>query len=212
MSLRFILGRAGSGKTTYCLDKMREKLHTSQEGNNLILLVPEQATFQMEMELAKTPDLNGIIRAQVFSFNRLTWKILQEVGGGSKVHLSDLGKTMVIRKFLEQRKEEFQVFRRASELPGFAETMGAMISELKLYQISLEEIKSFYRKKGRGFLLFDKLKDLTLIYEDLEKYLADAYIDTDDYLNLLAEKIHLSPMMKKPRFGLMNSQGLLPKN
>ena len=80
MSLRFILGRAGSGKTTYCLDKIREKLHTSQEGNNLILLVPEQATFQMEMELAKTPDLNGIIRAQVFSFNRLTWKILQEVG------------------------------------------------------------------------------------------------------------------------------------
>lgn len=212
MSLRFILGRAGSGKTTYCLDKIREKLHTSQEGNNLILLVPEQATFQMEMELAKTPDLNGIIRAQVFSFNRLTWKILQEVGGGSKVHLSDLGKTMVIRKFLEQRKEEFQVFRRASELPGFAETMGAMISELKLYQISLEEIKSFLQeKRGEDSLLFDKLKDLTLIYEDLEKYLADTYIDTDDYLNLLAEKIHLSPMMKKAEIWIDEFTGFTPQ-
>ena len=131
---------------------------------------------------------------------------------GSKVHLSDLGKTMVIRKFLEQRKEEFQVFRRASELPGFAETMGAMISELKLYQISLEEIKSFLQeKRGEDSLLFDKLKDLTLIYEDLEKYLADTYIDTDDYLNLLAEKIHLSPMMKKAEIWIDEFTGFTPQ-
>lgn len=213
MSLRFILGRAGSGKTTHCLENIREKLRASnQEGHDLILLVPEQATFQMEMELAKTPDLNGIIRAQVLSFNRLTWRVLQEVGGGSKVHLDDLGKTMVIRKFLEQRKEQFRVFRRASELPGFAETIGTMISELKLYQISLEDIKSFLNKKGEeDSLLFDKLRDLILIYEDLEEYLADTFIDSDDYLNLLAERIHLSPMMNNAEIWIDEFTGFTPQ-
>ncbi len=48
MSVRFILGRAGTGKTRTCLRNIREALLEDPNGPPIILLVPDQATFQME--------------------------------------------------------------------------------------------------------------------------------------------------------------------
>lgn len=212
MSLRFILGRAGSGKTTYTLDNIREELKKSPEGNNLILLVPEQATFQNEMELAKTPGIEGIMRAQVLSFRRLAWRVLQEVGGGSRVHIGELGKHMVIRQFLEQRKEELKVFTGASDKPGFVEALAGAISELKLYQISVQELKNILKEETEwDSLLISKLWDLQLIYQDLQNYLANRYIDPDDYLNLLAERVHLAPSIINAEIWIDGFTGFTPQ-
>ena len=51
MSLRFIFGRGGSGKTTYCLEEIGKKVN---DGNTspIILLVPEQYTFESEKRLS----------------------------------------------------------------------------------------------------------------------------------------------------------------
>ncbi|RYD02267.1 hypothetical protein N752_25990 [Desulforamulus aquiferis] len=62
MGLRFVIGRAGSGKSYTCLEEVREKLRVNQEGRPIILLVPEQATFQYEYLLSTTPGLKGTIR------------------------------------------------------------------------------------------------------------------------------------------------------
>jgi ATP-dependent helicase/nuclease subunit B len=212
MSLRFILGRAGSGKTTYCLEEIRRKLQGSATGNNLILLVPEQATFHNELELAGTPQLGGMMRAQVLSFNRLTWRVLQEVGGGARVHIADLGKRMILRQFLEQRKAELKVFGRAADQPGFVDSLASAISEMKMYQIKVEDLKqTLGQTEGEESLLLAKLRDLALIYQDLEDYLANTYTDPDDYLNLLAEKAHLSPTIQDAEIWLDGFTGFTPQ-
>ncbi|MDD4494939.1 MAG: hypothetical protein PHV32_11460, partial [Eubacteriales bacterium] len=53
MSLRFIYGRAGSGKTSRCLEEISSRI---RQGVNhpVIFLVPEQFTFQSERDLIKT--------------------------------------------------------------------------------------------------------------------------------------------------------------
>lgn len=81
MTLRLITGRSGSGKTRLCLDEIRSKLQEDPLGSPLILLVPEQATFQAEYAMVTTPGLNGFIRAQVLSFRRLAFRVMQETGG-----------------------------------------------------------------------------------------------------------------------------------
>jgi len=48
---RFLLGPAGSGKTFRCLTEIRGALRENPEGPPLILLVPKQATFQLERQL-----------------------------------------------------------------------------------------------------------------------------------------------------------------
>jgi len=50
MSLRFIYGRAGSGKTRFCLEEIKSRI-TSKATHPLVLLVPEQFTFQAERDL-----------------------------------------------------------------------------------------------------------------------------------------------------------------
>jgi len=46
LPLRFILGRAGSGKSFTCLSEIAGELEAAPAGHPLILLVPEQATEQ----------------------------------------------------------------------------------------------------------------------------------------------------------------------
>ena len=45
MGIRFIYGRAGSGKSRFCLEQIKKKLDDKKQ-NKLILIVPEQYTFQ----------------------------------------------------------------------------------------------------------------------------------------------------------------------
>lgn len=190
MTLRFILGRAGSGKTTYCLNEIREQLKNPDPSKNLILVVPEQATFQNELELCSTPGLKGIINAQVLSFRRLAWRVLQEVGGGARVQIGDLGKAMVIRNFIEKRKNELQVFSGAHRQPGFIDSLAGAISEFKLYCITVDDIAKVLEKQVEDdSILATKLSDLMLIYKDWEEYLEGRFLDPDDYLTLLAQKI-----------------------
>jgi ATP-dependent helicase/nuclease subunit B len=198
MSLQFILGRSGSGKTTACLNEIRKRLMEEPNGQPIIYLVPEQMTFQSEYALINTPGLGGMIRAQVFSFTRLAWRVLQETGGMSRYHLSNVGLRMLLRKIIEHRKHELKLFGRAADKIGFLEQLEEMIVECKRYCLTPEQIlekQEELRKtneKAAQKVLADKLSDLQLVYSELEKELINKYIDSEDYLRLLAEKISQS--------------------
>ena len=47
MSLRFVIGRAGSG-STLCLREVQEELKQRPRGKTILYLVPEQMTFQTQ--------------------------------------------------------------------------------------------------------------------------------------------------------------------
>ena len=111
MSLRFVIGRAGSGKSTLCLREVQEELKQRPRGKTLYL-VPEQMTFQTQQALIGSEDVRGSIRAQVFSFSRLAWKVLQEVGGASRLHIDEAGVHMLLRKIVESRKDGLSVFQK----------------------------------------------------------------------------------------------------
>lgn len=210
MSLRFILGRAGGGKTTHCQREIKKQLQQSNTGRNLILLVPEQATFHNEMTLAA--ELGGIMRAQVLSFRRLTYRVLQEAGGGARLHIGDLGKRMVLRRFLEQRREQLKVFGSAADQPGFVDSLASAISELKIYQVQVDDLgRILADQQGEDSLLQAKIADLHILYQDLENFLSEQYIDPDDYLNLLADKVPQSPTVQGAEIWVDGFTGFTPQ-
>ena len=79
MSLRFVIGRAGSGKSTLCLREVQEELKQRPRGKTYISCARTDDIPDAEA-LIGSEDVRGSIRAQVFSFSRLAWKVLQEVG------------------------------------------------------------------------------------------------------------------------------------
>ncbi len=199
MSVRFILGRSGTGKTFRILDEMKQSLLEKPNGDPIIYIVPDQMSFISEYELVNTPGLNGMIRGQVFSFTRLAWKILQETGGMSRYHLSDVGLNMMIRKIIDENKENLHIFTKSSEKPGFIHHVEAMLTEFKRYCITPMDLHQFDREGEREGtkVLRDKLHDLELIYEKFEEKLLGKYIDSEDYFQLLADNVKNSELLKE---------------
>ncbi|EKN70280.1 ATP-dependent helicase/deoxyribonuclease subunit B [Neobacillus bataviensis LMG 21833] len=202
MSVRMVIGRSGSGKTSMFLDEIRSRLIENPEGTPIIYIVPEQMTFLSEYRLATDSSVGGMIRAQVYSFSRLAWRILQETGGVSRTHLSSVGMNMLIRKIIDEQKENLKIFQRAADKNGFVQQLEQIITEFKRYCLRPDELIQKSAQFGSGETsvskaLHDKLNDLELIYSKFEDEIFGKYIDSEDYFRLLAEKISASSYLKE---------------
>lgn len=212
MGLGFILGRAGAGKTHYILENVKQALETQPDGPPIIILVPEQATFQLEYALATQLGLPGSVRAQVLSFRRLAHRVLLETGGAARIPIGETGKRMVLRGILERYKRDLRVFGKSADRPGMADSLARSIGEFKTYLVGPSDlIKAREALDGASELLKDKLGDLSLLYAELEDYLAERYTDPDDYLTLLAQKICSSDYLKGATLWIDSFKGFTPQ-
>ncbi|MGE5592833.1 MAG: helicase-exonuclease AddAB subunit AddB [Betaproteobacteria bacterium] len=215
MSLRFVLGRAGTGKTTLCLNEVREALRKDPCGPPMILLVPEQATFQVERALVNTPDLLGFMRAQVLSFKRLAGRLLQELGGGARRDIGELGKLMVLRSLVRQKASELSIFVKGSEKYGFAQCLAQTLRELTMYRVSPEELEARVaelEKAGLGMTpVALKLHDLAVVVRAYREYLGDKFQDPDDHLSLAASRIADSTLTRGASVWVDGFRGFTPQ-
>jgi ATP-dependent helicase/nuclease subunit B len=184
VSLRFIYGGAGIGKSTFCLEDIQARSAEESE-KPLVLLVPEQFSFQAEKNLIKVVGSTGIKNVQVLSFNRLAYRVFGEVGGITGIAMDASGKAMLIHNILQKKQEEFKVFRRASRQKGFIDNVASAITEFKKYNIGLEDLNKVKENLGEYPLLVDKITDLSLIYNEFDSTLNKNYVDLDDDLTRL---------------------------
>ncbi|RKQ31303.1 helicase-exonuclease AddAB subunit AddB [Oceanobacillus halophilus] len=203
MGLRFIIGRSGTGKSGRMLDEIKEKQMHDPLGKPIFYIVPDQMTFQQEYTLFNDKELQGSIRAQVVSFSRLAWRILQETGGATKQFISSVGIQMMLRKIIEEKQGEWRTFNKAMEKQGFLKQLEEMITEFKRYQVTpevlkaqLEHMRMFVHKEPGEEALAQKLEDLFYIYDKLVLALENQYIDSEDQLQLLAEKVKESKLLQ----------------
>ncbi len=216
MPLRLITGRSGSGKTRYVLDEIRTRLREDPQGPPLILLVPEQATFQAERAMAAAPGIGGFMRAQVLSFRRLAFRILQETGGLAVVPIQRSGKAMLLHKVLEARREELRLFRGGPSENGLITRLNELLTEMKRYTVKAERLEEVSRQaeSAAAFadspLLADKLHDLALIYADMERELAGRWMDGEDMLARLAADAASSKWLAEAEIWLDGFHGFTP--
>jgi len=166
-------------------------------------MVPEQMTFQQERALFEDGEITGSIRTQVASFSRLAWRVLQETGGGTRQFISSLGIQMMLRKIVDEKADGWNVFQKALEKQGFLEQLEGMITEFKRYDITpdmlddqVEEIEKFTHQTPREKSLKNKLGDLSYIYHQLANSLAGKYMDGEDQLAMLKEKVETTAFFR----------------
>ena len=199
MAVQFVLGRAGTGKTRAITRQLYNRIQEARQagdplGLSMILLVPEQASFQAEYALAGGSGLGGVIGSQVLSFGRLAHRLLQEMGDLTLVPVDDLGKNMVLRMLLERHKEELQVFGRSALQPGFAAQLGRLISECKSYGVSFAHSENLDWGSPN---LNRKIGDLRRIMDWYDDYLAEGYFDAEDLLHRVAGKVENSDYIRR---------------
>ena len=188
MGLRIVYGRAGSGKTTYCLEQMKNELKAGGD-YPLVLIVPEQFSLQAEKNLARAAGAGGILRAEVLSFRRLAFRVFSEVGGISRHHLNTAGKSMLLFKILNSLGDNLRIYSKAALRKGFAGTLSEAVTEFKRYDVSPERLLDAVTDMEDSTPLKDKLHDLSLIYGEFEKQLHQKYLDADDDLTELYKKL-----------------------
>lgn len=199
MTLRFVTGRAGTGKTTVIEREIAEELERNPLGPAVILIVPDQMSYSMELSLSVNFGLNGLIRAQVSTFKRLAWRVLQETGGITRKEVDGFGYRMLVRSVLEENREELKLFKQAANKRGFTEKIGDLMKEFSRYCLDRETLAEFREQLATADAprtLQDKVSDLSLLVSKIEERLGTTYVDSEGHLALLASQIKHSELMK----------------
>ena len=188
--LTFVQGRAGSGKSRYLHKRIGELIASGAE---VVLIVPEQFTFETERELSL--ELPGLMDAAVFSFTTLAKRVLDECGERT-VFLSRQGRRMMIRREADSLKQELEAFAPVVERPGFSQKCDELISLFKRFDITPEALTVASQNAGDGALK-GKLSDLARIYSAVCARCAEGLMDSDDALNALRERLPESSLLGK---------------
>ena len=94
--LHIFIGRSKTGKTQAVLEKIR----ALGDGGRQILLVPEHASHQAEVDLCRVCGDTASRHAEVLSFRRLGERVLSITGGVAQVTLDAGGKLLTLQKAL----------------------------------------------------------------------------------------------------------------
>ena len=100
MSLRIIYGKAGTGKSEFIYKEINEKI---KEKNKIYIITPEQFSFTAEKKLMENK--KSVINAEVITFNRMAYRVMNEVGGNIHNSLTKCGKSMLIYSILQKEKK-----------------------------------------------------------------------------------------------------------
>ncbi|MBQ9298016.1 MAG: helicase-exonuclease AddAB subunit AddB [Clostridia bacterium] len=187
MGLRFICGTAGTGKTTYCFNEIKQKIN----GNSKIFIItPEQFSFTAEKKLLEMLASNSVINAEVLTFNRMAYRVMLEVGGASKTILSECGNAILLNDILDSNKPNLKFLGKSEKN---IEIVSRMLTELKKHNVSIDDLKRII-DSTEDMYLKTKLNDIFVIYKEYEDKISKNFIDTNDVLKILSEELEESTM------------------
>ena len=209
MALQFIFGNPGSGKSHYLYEHIiRESM--KHPDTNYIILVPEQFTMQTQKELVLRHPRHGIMNIDVLSFARLAFRVLEETGNGSREILDDEGKNLILRRLAGKKEDSLKVLKGNIKKPGYISEVKSVISELTQYNISPDGMDDMITEADESSYLAWKLKDIQVMYQAFEEYLADKYITKEEILDILSSVMDKSRMLKDSVIALDGFTGFTP--
>ncbi len=209
MSLQFILGASGSGKSS-CLYHMISREAAEHPERNYIVLVPDQFTLETQKTLAEMSGRGGILNIDVLSFHRLAYRVFEEVPALQKTVLEDMGKMLLLRKVLSEQKENLGYFKHGLYRPGFLDECKSFLCELTQYSVEDEDFDRMEEIFGGQRLVAGKLEDIRLIYGALKEKMGDTYMMAEELVPQLTGVAASIPMLQDSVICLDGFTGFTP--
>lgn len=197
MTVRFILGRSGTGKTSHCIKAIAEALLAPDDNRPLILLVPEQATYQAERAILSDRRIAGYSRLNVLSFDRL--QFLLSGKNTARPALSRIGRQMVVHRLLRANKSKLEIFGPSAGWPGLDRQMANTIAELHQYARTPEDIDRLLgelQKDKRNSITTLKFGDIGLVFKEYLKFIEGKFLDPDVQLLRACQTVAKTDLVK----------------
>ncbi len=193
MAVRFVIGRAGSGKTHYCVEALVRESLAHPLGPPLFWLVPEQASFLSERRLMTDPRMAGTFRVRVLGCKRLCRMLAPDLGISIHGELTPVSRRLFLAQALRRCRESLTIFRSAAEQPGFLIPLDAMVAELVQNGQTPASLRTLADQAAReppaDPVLAQKLHDLAIILQHWEEVARAGALDGETLPGLVAEKL-----------------------
>ena len=191
MAIIFVEGKAGTGKTTYCFDKIKENM---ANGIKSVLVVPQQVSLSFEKLAVEKLGFLGQT-TDVLSFDRLFHRLYND----DREYVSKIGKTILMNRVIAACESKMAVYKNCAKMRDFSGQMLKMITELKRHSVSLEELSKACDNIEEANVKA-KIRDICLIYEKYNQLVAERGADSDENLSLLSGLIEKSDRIKETEF------------
>ena len=207
MGVHFYFGSSGSGKSRFLQMEIirRSLLETSAQ---FIMLVPEQFTMQTQKEMVLRHPGRGLMNVDVLSFERLAYRVFDEVGMSSRRRLEEIGKSFVLEKIALDLSKKLPVLGANLARPGNLADMKSVISELMLYDVGPDDLSR--GETGSGSLLGGKLADIAQVYRNFTDYISDRYLTAEGVPDALARVAERSEFLRGAVIALDGYTGFTP--
>lgn len=189
--LRFILGKSGSGKSTEAL-----RIAGELADNNLpiMLIVPDQSTFECEKTLLDVFGAKKAEKVLVFGFSRLC-KYVFELTGNSANNVIDEGTRAVVMSLaLEELTEKLSLLS-SKDNKSLVDVMLQTVSDLKKSSVTSNELRGA-SKLVEDETLKTKLNETALISDTFDALVSQSYIDPMDDLTRLNDILLKNNVLK----------------
>src|SRR4030042_2209306 len=197
MAVQFILGRSGTGKTSYCIKAIVNELLNADKEQPLILLVPEQATYQAERSILTDNRIAGYHRLNVLSFDRLQFLLLGR--HTARPRPSRIGRQMIVHRILRDSESKLKIFGPSASWTGLGRRMANTIIELHQYAKTPDDIDNLLgelQKDEQNNLTAMKFSDISLILKEYLNFIEGKFIDPDIQLTQSCQAVGKAAFVK----------------
>jgi ATP-dependent helicase/nuclease subunit B len=195
LSLQFIIGNSGSGKTTEVLNRViRESLNDPM--GHYLIIVPEQFTMQTQRDAVRLHPRHSCLNIEILSFLRLSYRVFGELGTPINDVLGDTGKNLVLRKIAEENSESLVVLNNSMKKSGYINEIRSFISELSQYGIDPDGLLEIGEVKGFPDRFRMKVGDIEKLYSGFKNFIDGNFITAEEIPERLTEVADRSELLK----------------
>ena len=140
--VNFVLGKAGSGKSTKLNEIILGKVKSGDE--KIIVIVPEQMSFEKEKSMLEFLGNKDFKKIRVLSFSRLADFVANALKIPAFESSSDISQVIAVNQAIEKSKSELKIYLKSCTDMRLAELVLNTIRELKSNRINKEVLSEIY--------------------------------------------------------------------
>ncbi|MDR0424061.1 MAG: exodeoxyribonuclease V subunit gamma, partial [Clostridiales Family XIII bacterium] len=197
--LNIYCGREDIDKEAFLFSLVGQGIGTLREAGDadgrILLIVPDQFTLEAERGAFHYLGHEGFMELEIISLSRLRQRVFGEAGEDGRVPIGRNGRHMLLSAIIRQRIEELESFTGAQGVKALAEMMNDLISEMKLHNISPDDVRGLCEGEGQP-VLKRKLADISMIYSSYEALTHGKYMDSEEHLMCFMAKLPKSRLVR----------------
>lgn len=182
--IKFIFGRAKTGKTTAVFESIKQDVCSEREA---VLIVPEQANFEYERRLLSVLGDGKFTAVPVLSFTRLFDEVGRMCGGIAAHRLTECERIIFMSRAVASVSESLSLFGKYASDNNFLENLLATADELSRCGIDASVLRAYSTRVSGALSL--KLGDIALILNAYFAILGNRYSDPASDMAVLEKRL-----------------------